>query len=93
MVLSNDQKVEDMAASYRDLCFKLAKRFYQTELCCNFRMSNLQAAPGVAQLEHIEEFVAAKRTLGRYIGRNSTMFPTYVSKSRDPMPKRSAGCN
>jgi perosamine synthetase len=66
MVLSNDQAVADRAASYRDLCFKPTKRFYHTELCYNFRMSNLQAALGVAQLERIEEFVAIKRTLGKY---------------------------
>jgi perosamine synthetase len=66
MVLSNDPQVADRAASYRDLCFKATKRFYHTELCYNFRMSNLQAAVGVAQLERIDEFVAMKRTLGQY---------------------------
>jgi len=66
MILSNDPTVADRAASYRDLCFKPTKRFYHTELCYNFRMSNLQAAVGVAQLERIEEFVAIKRTLGQY---------------------------
>jgi perosamine synthetase len=66
MVLTNDQTVADRAASYRDLCFKPSKRFYHTELCYNFRMSNLQAALGVAQFERIEEFVAIKRLLGRY---------------------------
>jgi perosamine synthetase len=66
MVLTNDQTVADRAASYRDLCFKPSKRFYHTELCYNFRMSNLQAALGVAQLERIEEFVSIKRMLGQY---------------------------
>jgi perosamine synthetase len=66
MVLTNDQTVSDRAASYRDLCFKSTKRFYHTELCYNFRMSNVQAALGVAQLERIEEFVAIKRMLGQY---------------------------
>ena len=66
MVLSNDKIVADRAASYRDLCFKPTKRFYHTELCYNFRMTNLQAAVGVAQLERIEEFVAIKRKLGQY---------------------------
>jgi len=66
MVLSNDQTVADRAASYRNLCFKPTKRFYHTELCYNFRMTNLQAAVGVAQLEHIEKFLAIKRKLGQY---------------------------
>ena len=34
------------------------------ELGWNFRMSNLQAALGVAQLERLDEFVAIKRRMG-----------------------------
>jgi perosamine synthetase len=54
MVLSNDLTVADRAASYCDLCFKLTKRFYHSELCYNFRMCNLRVAVGVAQLERFE---------------------------------------
>jgi perosamine synthetase len=50
--------------SLRNLCFQ-KKRFVHDELGWNFRMSNLQAALGVAQLERLDEFVARKRWLGR----------------------------
>ena len=66
MVVTDDPYIAERAASYRNLCFKPEKRFYHTELGYNFRMSNLQAAIGVAQMERVEEFIAIKRTLGEY---------------------------
>ncbi len=66
MVLTSDPKMAERASSYRNLCFNPKKRFYHTELGYNFRMTNLQAAVGVAQLERIEEFIQLKRHLGEY---------------------------
>lgn len=66
MVLTSDPPMAKRAASYRNLCFHQEKRFYHTELGYNFRMTNLQAAIGVAQMERIEEFVGTKRRLGEY---------------------------
>jgi perosamine synthetase len=40
------------------------KRFVHEELGWNFRMSNLQAAVGVAQLERVDDVVKRKRALG-----------------------------
>jgi perosamine synthetase len=39
------------------------RRYYHTELSFNYRMTNLQAALGLAQLEQIEEFIAKKRDI------------------------------
>ena len=64
MVLTSDAAMAERAASYRNLCFRPERRFYHTELGYNFRMTNLQAALGVAQVERVEEFVAIKRRLG-----------------------------
>lgn len=66
MVLTSDTQMAERAASYRNLCFRPEKRFYHTELGYNFRMTNLQAAVGLAQLERIDEFVDIKRRLGAY---------------------------
>lgn len=66
MVLTSNSKMAERAASYRNLCFCPEKRFYHTELGYNFRMTNLQAAVGVAQMERIEEFIQIKRRLGEY---------------------------
>ena len=64
MVLTSDDAMAERAASYRNLCFRPERRFYHTELGYNFRMTNMQAALGVAQVERVEEFVAIKRRLG-----------------------------
>lgn len=66
MVLTSDPVMAERAKSYRNLCFRPEKRFLHTELGQNYRMTNLQAALGVGQIERIEEFVAIKRRLGLY---------------------------
>ena len=50
----------------RNLCFQENRRFVHEELGWNARMSNLQAAVGVAQLERIEEFLIRKRKIGAF---------------------------
>jgi perosamine synthetase len=64
MVLTDDDAIAAKARSKRNLCFQ-EPRFLHTELGYNFRLTNLQAALGVAQLERIDEIVARKRAVGR----------------------------
>jgi perosamine synthetase len=64
MVLTDDEKQAERCRSLRNLCFQ-KKRFVHEELGWNFRMSNVQAALGVAQLERLDEFVRRKREMGR----------------------------
>ena len=69
MVLTDDPKLAEKARSLRNLCFQADRRFYHEELGFNFRLTNLQAALGVAQLERIEEIVARKRWIGQEYNR------------------------
>lgn len=64
MVTTSNSKIAERARSYRNLCFRSERRFYHTELGENFRMTNMQAALGVAQMERIDEFVDLKRKIG-----------------------------
>ena len=64
MVLTDDPVLAEKCRSFRNLCFQ-KKRFVHEELGWNFRMSNLQAALGVAQLENLDDFVERKRRMGR----------------------------
>jgi perosamine synthetase len=66
MVVSADEDVLKRARSYQNLCFLPERRFYHKELGYNFRMTNLQAAVGVAQLERISQFIEIKRRLAAY---------------------------
>ncbi|MFD2998837.1 DegT/DnrJ/EryC1/StrS family aminotransferase [Pontibacter toksunensis] len=64
MILTDDPILAEKCRSLRNLCFKPEKRFVHDELGFNFRMTNLQAALGLAQLERLEEFVQKKRAMG-----------------------------
>lgn len=64
MILTDSDEVAAHCRSLRNLCFIPEKRFVHHELGWNFRMTNLQAALGVAQLERIDSFVQKKRWIG-----------------------------
>jgi perosamine synthetase len=68
MLLTDDDALAERCRSLRNLCFQAQRRFVHEELGWNLRMSNLQAAVGVAQLERLDEFVARKRSMGRRYG-------------------------
>lgn len=69
MVVTDDPFLAERCRSLRNLCFKPERRFVHDELGYNFRMTNLQAALGLAQLERLDEFVTRKRVMGkRYTG-------------------------
>ena len=65
MLLTDDDRLAELCCSLRNLCFQSRKRFQHEELGWNLRMSNLQAALGVAQIERLDEFVARKRHMGQ----------------------------
>ncbi|MFC1843874.1 DegT/DnrJ/EryC1/StrS family aminotransferase [Thermodesulfobacteriota bacterium] len=65
MLVTDDEDLAERCRSLRNLCFKAGKRFEHEELGWNFRMSNLQAAVGLAQLERLDEFIKRKRNMGR----------------------------
>jgi len=64
MLVADDPALAAKCRSLRNLCFKPEQRFVHDELGWNFRLSNLQAAVGVAQLERLEKSVAIKRRMG-----------------------------
>lgn len=64
MLLMDDEKFAEECRSLRNLCFQPERRFVHERLGWNLRMTNLQAALGVAQLERLDEFVARKRAMG-----------------------------
>lgn len=70
MVLVNDCELAERCKSLRNLCFGKTDRFVHQELGWNFRMSNLQAAVGVAQLERLPQTLEKKREIGRMYHQN-----------------------
>jgi perosamine synthetase len=63
MVLCDDDLLDKRSKSLRNLCFG-EQRFIHDEIGFNYRMTNMQAALGVAQLERINQIVEKKRWIG-----------------------------
>jgi perosamine synthetase len=62
MIVTNDPGVAERAQSLRNLSFAKGARIYQhSDIGYNYRMTNIQAAIGLAQFERIDELVAARR--------------------------------
>jgi perosamine synthetase len=66
MVLTNDDALAEKCRGLRNLCFGAKHRFVHDDLGWNFRMSNLQAAVGVAQLERLPCTLQKKRQIGAW---------------------------
>ena len=64
MIVTDDRQLAERCYSLRNLCFQPERRFVHEELGWNLRMTNMQAALGLAQLEQLDHFVERKRALG-----------------------------
>jgi perosamine synthetase len=60
MVVTNDTALYTRAKLLKDLAHSPSRRFYHEEVGFNFRMTNMQAALGLAQLKHIDEYIGKK---------------------------------
>jgi perosamine synthetase len=64
MVVVDDDFLAERGKSLRNLSFGLVDRYRHEEMGWNFRMTNLQAALGLAQLEFLDQAVARKHKIG-----------------------------
>ena len=61
MITTNDQDIARLAWNLRDHAFSSERHFWHKFVGFNYRMTNLQAAVGLAQVERLNELVAARR--------------------------------
>ena len=61
MCVTNDEELAERMRLLKDHGMSAKKRYWHTVTGFNFRMTNIQAAIGVAQLEKIDQFIATKR--------------------------------
>lgn len=57
IITTNDLSLSEKMIYLRDHAMSKSKRYWHTEVGFNYRMTNLQAALGLAQLERIEELL------------------------------------
>jgi perosamine synthetase len=66
MIVTNNDKIAEDCRGLRNICFNEKRRFSHDQLGWNFRMTNFQAAIGLAQLEDINKKVKKKRSIGNF---------------------------
>lgn len=62
MVVTDNEEIAERARLLKDLAHSEKRRFLHEHVGFNYRMTNLQAAVGVAQLERIEELIERRRS-------------------------------
>jgi perosamine synthetase len=67
MILTDDATWYERAGMLRDHAMSKTERYYHPEIGFNYRLTNIQAALGLAQIERIDEFIDTKR-------RNATLY-------------------
>lgn len=84
MILFRDKEVAGRAAMLRDHGMNRERRYWHEVVGYNYRLTNIQAAIGVAQMERIDAFVSTKRRLGaRYTKAFSAIKGVVLPPARD----------
>lgn len=63
MVVTNNKQLAERARRLKDLAHSQKKRFLHDEIGFNYRMTNMQAGLGLAQLEEVSSFIDKKRQM------------------------------
>jgi len=70
MITTNNDKLAKKARMLKDLAHSPKHRFMHTEIGYNYRMTNMQAALGLAQLEQVNEFIKQKEIMASLYNKN-----------------------
>ena len=84
MVTTDDDALAARMRSLRNLAYGRKERLVHDAVGFNFRMTGLQAALGLSQLERIEETIAAKRRLAQTYGELLSNVPEIVRPAEAP---------
>jgi perosamine synthetase len=75
MIVTDDDALAESARRLKDLAHIPGKRFTHDAIGYNYRMTNLQAALGLGQLAHIDEFLAHKEWMAAEYGKRLKNVP------------------
>jgi perosamine synthetase len=66
MLTTSDEELAKTACFLRDHAMSAEKRYWHPQVGFNYRLTNIQAALGVAQMESIERFINRKRQIAHF---------------------------
>lgn len=78
MVVTNNKHLYERCQSLKNLAHSTHRRFLHREIGFNYRMTNLQAALGVAQLENIKKFIKKKGWLVKQYTGGLSKIPYFI---------------
>jgi len=77
MIVFKSDTVAERAAMLRDHGMQKTRRYWHAEIGYNYRLTNIQAAIGVAQFERLNEFVSAKRKIAQVYSHELSQIPFF----------------
>jgi perosamine synthetase len=87
MLLCDDDALAERARRLRNLGFQPRRRFLHEEFGFNFRLTNLQAALGLTQVDRMDEIVARKRQMAARYAQSLSRLPGIELQVEQPWAK------
>jgi len=87
MITTNNKRLADRVRSLRNLARTPGKHFLHKEIAFAYRMSNLQAAVGLAELEEIEKYVTIKKEIAHIYSTKLAGIGDIILPSEEPYAK------
>lgn len=87
MITTNNKEIAQLAWNLRDHAFSHERHFWHKFVGYNYRMTNLQAALGLAQVEQLDELVAARRRNAAHYTRLLSAVPGITTPPEAPWAK------
>jgi perosamine synthetase len=84
IITTDDPELNARCRYLRDHAMSKEKRYWHTEVGYNYRMTNIQAALGCAQLERVSELMAKKEQLFKWYSARLSEVPGVVLNKTSP---------
>ncbi|MDC0044592.1 DegT/DnrJ/EryC1/StrS family aminotransferase, partial [Pelagibacteraceae bacterium] len=83
MILSNNKKIYEKSMYLATQAKDDSLKYIHNQVGYNYKMNNIQAAVGLAQLENINEFIAKKKTINLFYKKyiNNNTFKFYINEN------------
>lgn len=75
MLVTNNEEIANKARYLKSLAFGTENKFMHRDIGFGYRMTNIQAAIGCAQLKKIDEIIDKKRKIAHYYNQNLSTIP------------------